>query len=112
MYLPTHFDEPRLDLRHAAIRNAGLATLVTSVEGGLDASHIPLLLEPTPAPLGLLLGHVARANPQWQATPPEADGLAIFLGPDAYVTPSWYATKRETGAETGMKRPVDYAATR
>jgi transcriptional regulator len=97
MYLPAHFDEPRLDLLHAAIRSSGLATLVTSGAGGLDASHIPLLLEPTPAPLGRLLGHVARANPQWQATPPETDGLAIFLGPDAYVTPSWYATKRETG---------------
>ena len=70
MYLPAHFAEPRVDLLHAAIQDAGLATLVTSGAGGLDASHIPLLLEPTPAPLGRLLGHVARANPQWQATPP------------------------------------------
>lgn len=97
MYLPTHFAEPRLDLLHAAIQNAGLATLVTSGAGGLDASHIPFLLEPTPAPLGRLLGHVARANTQWQAAPTDPDGLVIFLGPDAYVTPSWYATKRETG---------------
>jgi transcriptional regulator len=97
MYLPSHFAEPRLDLLHDVIRNSGLATLVTSGTGGLDASHIPLLLEPTPAPLGRLVGHVARANPQWQATPAEGEALAIFLGPDAYVTPSWYATKRETG---------------
>jgi transcriptional regulator len=40
---------------------------------------------------------VARANPQWRATPEGSAALAIVLGPDGYVTPSWYATKRETG---------------
>ena len=97
MYLPSHFAEPRLDVLHDFIRSSGLATLVTSGAGGLDASHLPLLLEPTPAPLGRLVGHVARANPLWRATPAETEALAIFLGPDAYVTPSWYPTKQETG---------------
>ena len=97
MYLPAHFAEPRPEVLHQAIRRAGLATLVTTGPGGLDASHLPLLLEAAPAPLGLLLGHVARANPQWRDTPAGSEALAIFLGPDAYVTPSWYATKRESG---------------
>jgi transcriptional regulator len=97
MYLPDHFAEPRLEVLHEAIRRSGLATLVSAGTGGLDASHVPLLIESTPAPLGRLLGHVARANPQWQATSAESEALAIFLGPDAYVTPSWYQTKRETG---------------
>jgi transcriptional regulator len=97
MYLPSHFAEPHVAVLHEFIRNSGLATLVTTGQDGLDASHIPLLLDPTPQPLGRLVGHVARANPQWQAALPEADALAIFLGPEAYVTPSWYATKRETG---------------
>jgi transcriptional regulator len=97
MYLPDHFAEPRLDVLHQTLRTAGLATLVSAGPGGLDASHLPLLLDPAPAPLGRLLGHLARANPQWQATPAGSEVLAVFLGPDAYVTPSWYATKRETG---------------
>jgi transcriptional regulator len=97
MYVPSHFAETRVELLHAAIRDAGLATLVTTGSGGLDASHVPLLLEPEPGPLGRLVGHVARANPQVRATPAGSGALAIFLGPDAYVTPSWYATKRETG---------------
>jgi transcriptional regulator len=97
MYLPDHFAETRLDVLHDAIRRAGIATLVTTGPDGLDASHIPLLLESTPEPRGRLVGHVARASTQWRAPPPEAEALAIFLGPDAYVTPSWYATKRETG---------------
>lgn len=96
MYLPSHFAEQRPDVLHQSLREAGLATLVTTGPGGLDASHLPFLLEPEPAPVRLV-GHVARANPVWQVTPPDSAALAIFLGPDAYVTPSWYRTKRETG---------------
>jgi len=97
MYLPAHFSEPRVDLLHEALRQAGLATLVTSGVGALDASHIPLLLEPEPAPLGRLVGHVARANPVWREAPEGSAALAIVLGPDAYVTPAWYPSKREHG---------------
>jgi transcriptional regulator len=97
MYLPAHFAEARVDVLHATIREAGLATLVTTGPGGLDASHLPFLLESSPTPLGKLVGHVARANPIWRETPAGSEGLVIFLGPDAYVTPSWYVTKRETG---------------
>jgi len=97
MYLPAHFAEPRVEVLHEALRQAGLATLVTSGQGGLDAGHVPLLLEPEPGPLGRLLGHVARANPQWRETPDGSEALAIVLGPDAYVTPSWYLSKREHG---------------
>lgn len=97
MYLPSPFAEPRIEVLHEALRNAGLATLVTTGPEGLDASHLPLLLLPEPGPLGRLVGHVARANPQWRTTPEGSAALAIVLGPDAYVTPSWYPSKRETG---------------
>jgi transcriptional regulator len=97
MYLPDHFAEPRVEVLHETIRQAGLATLITTGPGGLDASHLPLLLLPEPGPLGTLVGHVARSNPQWSATPEGSEALAVFLGPDAYVTPSWYVTKQETG---------------
>jgi transcriptional regulator len=97
MYLPEHFAEPRVEILHEVLRGAGLATLVTVGPAGLDASHLPLLLEPEPGPLGRLVGHVARANPQWSATPDGSGALAIVLGPDAYVTPSWYPSKGESG---------------
>jgi transcriptional regulator len=95
MYVPAHFAEPRIDVLHDAIRASGLATLVTMTEGGLIASHVPLLLNPEPAPNGTLIGHLARPNPQARGAIGEA--LAIFHGPDGYITPSYYATKRETG---------------
>jgi transcriptional regulator len=97
MYIPKHFEEPRIEVMHDLIRAWPLCTLVTLASGGLDANHIPLHLSDDPAPLGALRGHVARANPLWCDTAPDSEVLAIFHGPEAYITPSWYATKAETG---------------
>ena len=97
MYIPTQFREDDVPPVHAAIREAGLATLVTTGPDGLIATPLPLLLDTEPAPYGTLHGHVARANPQWRRSDLSVPALAMFAGPDAYVTPSWYATKRETG---------------
>jgi transcriptional regulator len=69
MYVPRYFVEDRVEVLHAAIREAGLATLVTPGAGEFGVSHIPLFLEPEPGPLGRLVGHLARANFQWKSTP-------------------------------------------
>jgi len=97
MYVTPVFKEEDLPVLHDAIRQSGLATLVTLGADGMEASHVPMLLDPEPAPFGTLHGHVARSNPQWQRAAADGHALAIFLGPDAYITPSWYATKQETG---------------
>ena len=97
MYVPVQFKEERVATMHDAIRTYGFGTLVTSNEREMEASHLPLLLEPEPAPLGTLLGHLARANPQWQRVKPGTEALAIFLGPNTYITPSWYPTKQQNG---------------
>jgi transcriptional regulator len=95
MYNPPLFKEDRIEVLHDAMRRTGLATLVTQTDGGLIASHVPLLLDPEPAPYGTLIGHLARPNPQARGA--IGEGLAIFQGLDAYITPSWYATKRQNG---------------
>lgn len=97
MYIPTHFDQPRIEVLHELIRARPLATLVTLSAGGLVANHIPLLLAADAGALGTLRGHVARSNPIWSDFAKDVEVLAIFHGPDAYITPSWYPTKAETG---------------
>lgn len=82
---------------HALIRSHPLAMLVTHAEGRLEANHLPLLIDPEPAPNGALRGHVARANPLWRQAHDGHEALAVFQGQQAYVTPSWYPSKRETG---------------
>ena len=95
MYVPAHFAEDRIPVLHEAIRANGFATLVSMTSEGLIASHLPLMIDPEPAPYGKLIGHFARPNPQSSESIGEA--LAIFLGPEGYITPLYYATKRQTG---------------
>ncbi|MBO3276014.1 FMN-binding negative transcriptional regulator [Pseudomonas schmalbachii] len=97
MYLPSAFrqDDPAEMLR--LIAETRLATLVTSGEQGLQASHLPLLLEPGEGERGTLYGHLARGNPQWRELAASAEALLIFQGPDAYVSPAFYPAKAEHG---------------
>ncbi len=97
MYVPPAFREDRPEILRAAIRASGLCILVSYGPEGPLASHVPMLLDEQDGPHGTLLGHLARANPQWRESAADIPALAIFPGPDAYISPSWYATKRETG---------------
>ena len=96
MYTPPAFQENDVALIFEQIRNARLAHFITSSPEGLLATPLPMFVDETEGPHGVLYGHLARANPQWNAAT-KGDALAIFMGPDAYVTPAWYQTKRETG---------------
>lgn len=88
MYNPSSFAVIDLGQLHRWIEAYSFATVV-SAAGGLEASHLPLLLDREAGPRGTLVGHFARANPHWR----QADGqpaLAIFHGPHAYISPRWY----------------------
>ena len=97
MYLPKDFTEERVPVLHDAIRQARIGALVTLGEAGIEASHVPMLIDPEPAPHGTLMGHIARTNPQWRRPAAGVQALAMFLGPNAYISPAWYATKQQTG---------------
>lgn len=97
MYSPAHLAECRLEVMHGLMKSHPLAALVTLTSEGIDANHIPMHLSEHIQPYGVLQGHVARANPVWNAFKPEFEALAIFQGPDAYISPAWYAAKKETG---------------
>jgi transcriptional regulator len=97
MYIPPSHREDRVPVLHDFIERHSLATLVTLSSAGLIASHIPMVLDPEPAPLGTLRGHVSRANPQWRDLAADVQALAIFYGPHHYISPSWYPSKTETG---------------
>lgn len=96
MYLPKHFAEDDVAEMHALMRAHPLATLVSHGPDGLNANHIPLLLEGTGA-FGTLQGHVARANPLWKPGQVVGEVLVVFRGEQSYISPSGYATKAEHG---------------
>ncbi len=97
MYIPRHFEQPDVGAMHELMRAHPLATLVTQSDDGLNANHVPLHLAASVAPLGVLQGHVARANPILRDFAAQHEVLAVFHGPQCYISPSLYATKEETG---------------
>jgi transcriptional regulator len=98
MYTPQSFAERDLPTLFDFVDASPLGILVSAAPNGLAATHLPLILDRAAGPMGTLLGHVARANPQSRLGSSDAiEALVIFTGPDAYITPEWYASKRETG---------------
>lgn len=96
MYLPKQFAEPRPEELHRIVRENSLGVLVTCGAAGLDAHHIPFLLDASEGICGILSAHVARANPVWQEVQDGSEVLVVFRGVHGYVSPSWYPGKHET----------------
>jgi transcriptional regulator len=89
LYTPSHFVAQDGADATALMRDYPFATLITATAAELQITHLPLLWEAGGAH-GVLLGHMAKANPHWQAFA-EGRTTAIFHGPHAYISPSWYA---------------------
>jgi transcriptional regulator len=93
MYIPRHFLEEDPEQLLALMERHSFATLVTVEDGAPFATPLPLLVERgadgRPA---RILGHMARANPQWRGFSEAREVLAIFHGPHAYVSPRSYVS--------------------
>src|SRR5579872_5733565 len=97
MYNPSHFKLEDPAAVHEWMTQYPLATVVTISPQGLNASHIPLLYDTFGGGLGVLRGHMAKANSQWSDIAPGGPALAIFTGPQHYITPNWYPSNAEHG---------------
>lgn len=96
MYLPETFAESRREELFRLVRQHPLGMLVTHTSSGLDANHIPFLLDEERGACGFLVAHVARANPVWQQVADGAEVMVVFRGPQGYISPNWYPSKQET----------------
>jgi transcriptional regulator len=90
MYMPELFRDEDIATLHTLMRDYSFATLVTQHDGTPFATHLPFILDADTGPYGTLLGHMARANPQWRDFDASQEVLVIFQGPHTYVSPSWY----------------------
>ena len=91
MYIPDHFKEKNSERLAALVEGYPLGMLATVHDGLPFVSHLPFLFERHSGAHGKLIGHMARANPQWHDLAQGKKVLAVFQGPHAYVSPSWYA---------------------
>jgi transcriptional regulator len=97
MYQPPHFREDRLDVQHRLILTHPLGLLISAGAGGLQANHLPFLIDAASSERGTLRVHLARANPQIAELANVTECLVVFQGPQQYISPSLYPTKQETG---------------
>lgn len=72
MYTPEYFTEDDPDRISELLGGYGFGLVVTvDAEGSPYASHLPLLHDPGSGRWGTILGHMARATPQWSQFSPE-----------------------------------------
>ena len=94
MYIPAPFAFPPED--PAALFDVmaahPFAVLTVTMDGALEAVHVPVLVDRDRGPHCTVRAHVARANPIWRAFG-AGEALVVFQGPHAYVSPDWYATQ-------------------
>jgi len=97
MYNPPAFREDRPEILHRLMAQARLAVLVSNGAGGVpDISHLPLMHSPAQGDRqGVIIGHLARANPHWKALRAAGRAIAIFQGAEGYISPSSYPSKAE-----------------
>jgi transcriptional regulator len=88
VYLPPKFEERDLNCLQQVIDENPFASLISVFEGKPEISHLPLILESNGSKMRLI-GHMAKANPQWRHL--EGSPVTIaFQGPQTYITPKWY----------------------
>lgn len=92
MYIPPYFKEDDQAQIENLIGDFPFGMLVSNGEGAPFASHLPFLVERR-GDACFLIGHMARANPQWQMFDGTREALAVFQGPHSYISPNWYASE-------------------
>lgn len=93
MYIPKHFEIDDEDEINRFIEANSFGQLISKHDTSIVSTHMPFLFN---AENGVLTGHLARANPQWQQIEKQKV-LVTLQGDHAYVSPSWYES---TGVPT------------
>ncbi len=104
MYLPNHFEAASREELFRTIAAYPFGSLVAHGPNGLDANHVPFLIDEASGS-SKLLAHVARANPLWKEAKDGDEVLVIFRADDAYVSPNWYPSKHEFHKGSDVELP-------
>lgn len=89
MYIPPKFkvDDPAVIRSFIGKHPVGL---LLSIDGEqIHDTHTPFVLSAN----NQLLGHIARANPQWKGWSEGRRVKVIFTGPHAYISPQYYVSE-------------------
>lgn len=91
MYIPKPFKQVDIQPLLDTMKANPFGTVISIHEGFPFLSHLPLLIETRESDKVVLVGHMARPNPQWKHFCEGTEVTTIFHGPHTYITPSWYS---------------------
>ncbi|MFT7471436.1 MAG: transcriptional regulator [Kiritimatiellia bacterium] len=86
MYIPKHFEITDETEISKFIGANSFGQLISLLDTAIVSTHIPFLFD---AENRVLVGHMAKANPQWQQIQKQKV-LVTLQGEHAYVSPNWY----------------------
>ena len=95
MYTPPYFAMSDFAHMLAFAGERAFGTVVVAEPSGMQASHVPFLIQGTNPDDARILFHVARPNPIHHAIEAGHQILLIVSGPDAYISPDWYVTENQ-----------------
>lgn len=90
MFIPAQYKNENIAEVKRFIEQNSFGILVNTIEGKPWATHIPLELDIDSEGKDVLVGHIAKANPQWKYFSADTQVLCIFNGPHSYISSSWY----------------------
>lgn len=73
------------------VRRQRFGLLVSQLDGELQFSYLPVLVDVDGERITRLRGHFARANPHWRALQRDARATFVCYGPHHYVSAQWYS---------------------
>lgn len=89
MYIPQKFKIEDPDLIRTFIKENPFGLLLSLDEGGIHDTHTPFVYTDDDR----LMGHIAKANPQWRNWFDNSEAKVIFTGPHSYISPRFYVSE-------------------
>lgn len=71
-----------------------LALVISAVDGDIQASPLPLVLQRDAEGQGMLIGHFSRFNPQVELVRRNGRALVAFSGAQGYISSSWLRERK------------------
>lgn len=90
MFIPEHYKNNDIVEIHNFLKNNSFGILINTIDGKPWGTHIPLEIGENIDGKDVLVGHIAKANPQSKNLVDGDEVLCIFNGPHSYVSSSWY----------------------
>lgn len=90
MFIPNYYKNENIEEVKSFLYENSFGILISQNDGKISGTHIPMELDTDENGKDVLLGHIAKANPQSKNLKNEEEVLAIFNGPHSYISSSWY----------------------